>query len=251
MNIHLCPSPDLYHLYHRDGAIVIVTDIFRATTTIVTAIANGATGILPVATTEEAQSIGEAGDYLIAAERQVRKCSFAQLGNDPLEYRPELVGGRKIVLTTTNGTRSMHIARSAGATLILAGSMRNLPSTIEYCHRHGTQDIVIIAAGWQGQIATEDCLYAGAFATMAHKQGIGSPRGDAATMMADLWATYGIDPDERLRYIKRSEHYARLVQAGCADAVEYCMQIGTTDVVVGSSQEQDHWLIDLKRPPRQ
>lgn len=245
MNIYLCPSPDLYHRYHREGSTVIVTDIFRATTTIVTAIANGAVGILPVATTEEAQCIGEAEDYLIAAERQVRRCAFAHLGNDPLEYRPDLVAGRRIVMTTTNGTRSMHIARQAGARLILAGSMRNLPSTIAYCHGLGSAEIVIIAAGWQGQVSTEDCLYAGAFATMVEEMGLGSAQGDATSMMADLWRAHCISPDARLRYIERSEHYARLVQAGYADAVEYCMQIGGADVVVGSSDEQDGWLTAL------
>ncbi len=83
MNIYLCPSPELYPLYHRPGAIVIIVDIFRDSTTMVTALAHGARSILHVATTEEAEEQGKALGCLIAAERNVMKCPFAQLGNDP------------------------------------------------------------------------------------------------------------------------------------------------------------------------
>lgn len=242
MKILLCPSPELYQLYHRPEAIVVITDIFRASTTIVTAIANGAAGILPVATTEQAQAIGLANGYLMAAERQVRRCDFAHFGNDPLEYAPEAVANQRIVLTTTNGTRSLRIALEAGAQRILIGSLLNLPDTLDYCHRSGAQEVLIVAAGWQGQISTEDCLYAGAFACLAREQGLGIAEGDMAVMMQDLWHGHCQTMQERMDYIKRTEHYARLVQAGHADAAEYCMTIGTHSLVVGLVDTQTGWL---------
>lgn len=245
MEIYLCPSPELYQLYHRPEAVVIITDIFRASTTMVTAMANGATGILPVATVEETQSLGQAHGYLMAAERHVRRCDFAHLGNDPMEYRPDVVGGQQIVLTTTNGTRSLRIALEAGARQILIGALINLPSTIAYCHNRGAEQVVVVAAGWQGQVSTEDCLYAGAFAAMAEAEGLGHAQGDMAVMMRDLWRAHCLDLEQRMAYIRTSEHYARLVQAGHDDAAEYCMTVGTHDLVIGLADTKEGWLARL------
>ena len=112
MNIYLCPSPELYSLYHRPDTIVIIVDIFRASTTMVTALGHGARSIIPVSTTEEAETLGHTLGCLIAAERNVQRCPFAQLGNDPAEYTEELVSGKDIVFTTTNGTRALNPRRS-------------------------------------------------------------------------------------------------------------------------------------------
>lgn len=223
--IYLCPSPDLYHLYHRDGAAVVVTDIFRATTTMTTAIANGALGIRAVATTEECEAIGTTHGYLMAAERNVRRCPFAQLGNDPYEYTPEVVSGKYIVMTTTNGTRSLSIAREHGAQRILAGSFLNLSATIKSIAN--CQEVIVLAAGWQGQVSMEDSLYAGALAFEAERLGLGHPCDDSATMMTELWRIHGQTLTDRTAYLSRSEHYTRLQSAGYAHAVEYCLSVDT------------------------
>ena len=170
MNIYLCPSPELYPLYHRAESIVIIVDIFRASTTMVAAFAHGAKGIKAVATTEEAELEGRRLGALIAAERNIVRCPVAQLGNDPAEYTTELVSGREIVFTTTNGTRALTIAQEQGAKEILVGALTNLQATIDYCRQAG-RDVVILAAGWKGQVSMEDFLYAGAFAFQSHLRG--------------------------------------------------------------------------------
>lgn len=241
MKIFLCPSPDLYHLYHRPGATVIITDIFRASTTIVTAIANGAAGILPVATTEEAELLGKEYGYLTAAERNVRRCEFADLGNDPMEYTRERVEGQRIVLTTTNGTRSLHIALEHGAKQILIGSLLNLSATLRYCLERGTNEVVVLAAGWHGQISSEDCLYAGALAYYLNCTEAGQASGDAATMMADLWREHCLTLEQRIEYIKKSEHYTRLEHAGFAHAASCCMQVDTLSMVVRLEEQEGQW----------
>lgn len=241
MKIFLCPSPELYHLYHRDKATVIITDIFRASSTIVTAIANGAIEILPVATTQEAQSLGKALNCLVAAERNVRRCDFADLGNDPLEYTHSRIQGKSIALTTTNGTRSLHIAREAGAKDILIGSMLNISATLDYCLAHDSEEIVVLAAGWQGQLSTEDCLYAGALAHTLEEMSKGEACGDAAVFMTDLWREHCLTLENRIAYIKRSEHYHRLESAGFEQAVDYCMQIDSHPVVVKLEQKGEYW----------
>lgn len=224
MDIYLCPSPDLYQLYHRDEATVIITDIFRASTTITTALANGAKRVLPVATVEECRTLGEQNGYLMAAERNVLRCDFAQLGNDPLAYVPELVAGQTIVITTTNGTRSLSIANEGGAKEILIGSFRNLPQTISYLYSQGRGEVLVLAAGWRGQMAMEDCLYAGALAYELGKSNLGDARGDAAIMAQTLWEGNCLNVSDRENYLKKCEHYQRLVNAGFADAVAYCLE---------------------------
>lgn len=245
MNIWLCPSPELYHLYHRDEATVVITDIFRASTTMVTAVANGAEAIRAVASTDECESMGRKLGCLTAAERHVQRCAFADLGNDPLEYTPERVGGRRIVMTTTNGTRSLTIAQGCGARQILIGSMLNLRATRDYCLAHGVADLVVLAAGWQGQMSMEDCLYAGALAHSLYSEGLGCGAGDGATMMQQLWGDHCLELDERIVYMQRSEHYARLVDAGHADAVRYCLTLDSHPVVVGLPAPDAEWLVKL------
>ncbi len=224
MNIYLCPSPELYPLYHRPGCCVIVVDIFRASTTMVTALAHRARSIIPVASTEEAERLGQSTDCLVAAERDTRRCAFAQLGNDPAEYSYEAVNGHDIVFTTTNGTRSITIAQQHGVEELLVGAFINLSSTLEHCAAAG-RDILILAAGWRGQASMEDMLYAGALADRAEKLGLGQAADDATRMMCDLWRAHCLSLGERVRYLRESEHYRRLVASGFADSVPYCLSL--------------------------
>lgn len=234
MQVYLCPSPELYPLYHRPNSIVIIVDIFRASTTMVAAFAHGAKGILPVASTEESEETGKRLGALIAAERNVVRCDFAQLGNDPAEYTTDLVSGREIVFTTTNGTRALTIAREHGAEEILVGALTNLRATIDYCQRSG-RDVVVLAAGWKGQASMEDMLYAGAFTVEA-----GAIAGnDTTRMVRDLWKDYAATLDARTEYIKSSDHYVRLEQAGFADCVTYCMSLSLFNLVL---RLEDGWL---------
>lgn len=231
MHIYLCPSPELYPLYHRAGATVIIVDVFRASTTMVTAFAHGARHIYPVPSTEEAEAEGKRRGCLIAAERNIVRCPFAQLGNDPAEYTPEVVGGQDIVFTTTNGTRALTIAREQGASVILVGALTNLQATLRYCASLG-QDVVVLAAGWKGQASMEDLLYAGALAQAAEEAGLGEAKGDLSVMCHDLWRSHCLTPEGRLQYIQHSEHYQRLELAGYASAVPYCLTLDTFDLVL-------------------
>lgn len=231
MNIYLCPSPELYPLYHREDATVIIVDIFRASTTMVTALASGARCIIPVASTEEAQTLGEQRGALIAAERNVVRCDFAQLGNDPEEYQPELVSGQEIVFTTTNGTRALTIAREHGAREILVGALTNLRATYDYLRATG-RDVVVLAAGWQGQTSLEDSLYAGALTQLAVQGRAGRAANDMAQMAYDLWRTHCQSLAERMAYIAYAEHYQRLVKAGFESAVRYCLTLDSFSLVL-------------------
>ena len=130
MKIDVCFSPALYPAYHDPEAIVVVVDIFRATTTMAAAFSNGVRSIRPVATVEEAQAYKEKG-LLVGAERNVRRCDFADFGNSPFDYTPEKVAGKEIVFTTTNGTKAITIAQSAYR--VVTGAFINLQAVADNC----------------------------------------------------------------------------------------------------------------------
>lgn len=179
----------------------------------------------------------------MAAERHVVKCAFAQLGNDPLEYVSSLVQGREIVMTTTNGTRAIHVALEAGATEVLVGSFRNLPATLAYLQSKAVEQVVVIAAGWQGQASAEDCLYAAGLIHLAVEAQVGQASGDMARMIYDLYRHHASTPVSCLQYLKSSEHYARLERTGYAHTAGYCLEIGVSEAVLGVvSEAGEHWV---------
>ena len=123
MQIEICFSPSLIHLYEHRDSVVVVTDVFRATTTICTAFANGASYIIPVATEQEALAYKSLG-HLVGAEQATERCSFADFGNSPSEYSVDKVNGKAIVFMTTNGTKA--IKGAADCYQLLIGAFVNL-----------------------------------------------------------------------------------------------------------------------------
>lgn len=143
------------------GKIVVVIDILRASSTMVTAIEQGAKGIIPVADMDAAGRISQSLDspqYLLCGEKNGKKIEGYDLGNSPLEYTSEVVGGKTIILNTTNGTKA--VKRAAVAQQVMIGCFLNLNRVIEYL-RSSDHDIVLICAGWRGQLSLEDLLCAG------------------------------------------------------------------------------------------
>ena len=133
MKIDVCFSPALYPVYHNPEAIVVGVDVFRATTTMAAAFSNGVRSIRPVATVEEAEAYKAEG-WLVGAERNVKRCEFADFGNSPFDYTPEKVSGKDLVFTTTNGTRAITIARAAFR--VITGAFINLQAAAGSFARH-------------------------------------------------------------------------------------------------------------------
>ena len=143
----ICPCPALYPYYHQEDSVVVVVDILRAGTSMVAAFDHGAKEIIPVATTDEAESFLGKG-YVVAAERNAMRCPWADQGNDPSEFTAERIGGRSIVFTTTNGTQAIHAAREAGAAEIIVGAFSNLTAVARHCQASG-RAVTVLASGWQ------------------------------------------------------------------------------------------------------
>ena len=153
LTLQLCPSPDLIGCYAQqdwDTTLVVITDVFRASATILSALYHGAIEVRPVATIEESLQHQNDPDYLVAAERNARRVEGATLGNDPEEYTRDRVEGKRVVLTTTNGTRALHLAQEAGAKHIAVGTFGNISCLSDYILREKFKSVLVVAAGWKG-----------------------------------------------------------------------------------------------------
>jgi 2-phosphosulfolactate phosphatase len=223
MEIDVCFSPALYPHYHRTEAEVVITDIFRATTTLVAAFESGARSILPVATTQEAQAWKDRG-WAVGAERNIRRCSFADFGNSPFDYTPEKVAGKDLVFTTTNGTKAIRCAGEAAR--IVTGAFVNLRAVADDCLRE-RRPVVVLCSGWEDKVNLEDTLFGGALVATLLPHGY-QPAGDAARIALSLWK----DAEKDLQgYLEPAEHIGRLRAAGLEDNVPYCLTLNRSSML--------------------
>jgi 2-phosphosulfolactate phosphatase len=156
-------EPESLAAEHIEHGTAVVIDVLRATTTIVFALSAGARAVVPCLTIEEARATAEAlsaDGVVLGGERGGRPIEGFDLGNSPAEYVPRTVGGKTIVLTTTNGTKAL--LQCAGAERIVIGSFVNLSALCAVLS--GGQSIDLVCAGTDGQVTREDVLLAGAIA---------------------------------------------------------------------------------------
>ena len=224
MKIDVCFSPVLYPVYHEPESVVVVVDIFRATTTMATAFHNGARSIRPVATVEEAQAYKIKG-WLVGAERNVKRCDFADFGNSPFDYLPEIVKGKDVAFTTTNGTRAITIAKSAYR--VITGAFINLQAVADYCVRHG-RNVIVLCSGWQDKVNIEDTLFGGALIDVLVRIGKFETASDAALIAQDMWINH---KDHLMEYLDQTDHVARLKANHLDDYISYCLTLDQTDKV--------------------
>ena len=222
LNIEVCLSPLLFPLLDHRGKNVVVIDVLRATSTICNALENGAEAVIPVETLEECLAM-EGENLLKAAERNGQKPEGFLHGNSPLEYTAEIVKGKTIVLTTTNGTRC--IKMSIGADKIIAGSFLNLDAIVEFIG-HDNKDTILFCAGWKDQFNLEDTLFAGAVIDRL-KLGF-EYNNDAAFAARHLY----VNSEEHLMdVVKFSSHYQRLSKYGVTKDIEFCMSVNQTKIL--------------------
>jgi len=222
-SIDVCLTPDLLHLHKIDNTIVVVADIFRATSCMVTGLAYGVGSITPVATVEECFRLQQKG-YIAAAERNAMKVEGFDLDNSPFSYMDKGLVGAQIAMTTTNGTLSITKAKS-GAVKVLVGAFLNLGAIANHIQTQA-YDVLVLCAGWKGRINLEDTLFAGALVDALKDEYIISE--DSALM---AMRTYQQAQDDLLGYVSNSSHVRRLQRLGIQKDISYCLQKDLFDVV--------------------
>jgi 2-phosphosulfolactate phosphatase len=204
------------------GKLVVVIDVLRAASTIVQACENQVERIIPVAGVEDASKLVptlERKKTLLGGESEGRKIEGFDLGNSPLEYTLELVKGKTLILSTTNGT--VAITRSAPADEIVVGCLLNLGAVVAHLASSGADSVALLCSGNLGQLALEDFLCGGlVVARLAGRPGIrgrhrlllqaGRVRdGSGGGRRQDLTAEGGAPLAPRVGATARSDHERR------------------------------------------
>lgn len=211
-------SPALLHLYDLSNSVVVIIDVFRATSTIAAALHNGARAVIPVDSVPKAIEMSKNIDGVAAGERDGTIAEGLQHGNSPLEYTRDFIGDRTLVLTTTNGTRLLQMAHDRNASTIIAGSFPNLSAVCEYLSAQ-KKNVVLGCAGWKDRFNLEDTLFAGAIIDRIGEQF--SIHCDSSLMAVSLYRQHH---DRLLDFAPQLTHYHRLVKRfGLIEDIRFCL----------------------------
>ncbi|MGV3684581.1 MAG: 2-phosphosulfolactate phosphatase [Daejeonella sp.] len=221
-NLEVCLTPALLHLYDIKASIVVVIDIFRATSSICYGIDNGAEAIIPVATVEACESYRES-QFLLAAERNGEVVAGFDFGNSPFSYTTEKVNGKTVVLTTTNGTHAINLSR--GASRIVIGSFLNLTALCNWL-KDQPNDVLLLCSGWKDKVNLEDTLFAGG--VVNHLKDEGYHLDDSGIASEDLYVMAANDLNT---YLKKTSHSERLKKLGIEEDIAFCLNVDVTTAI--------------------
>jgi len=212
-------SPALLHLYDLSNSIVVIIDVLRATSTIATALYNGAKSIIPVDSVTRCIEIGKQIDGITAGERDGKVAEGLIYGNSPFEYPRDFIEGKTLVLTTTNGTRLLQMALDKGAKEIITGSFPNLSAVCEHL-MEVKQNVILGCAAWKDRVNMEDMLFAGAvISTIKNNFSVNC---DSSHLSVTI---YKKAEKDLFGFMKKNDasHYHRLMGFGLEKDIRYCL----------------------------
>ncbi|HEY4061807.1 MAG TPA: 2-phosphosulfolactate phosphatase [Puia sp.] len=226
-SLHTALSPALLHLYDLNHAIVVIIDVLRATSTIATALYNGAKCVIPVDSVAKCIELGRQIDGITAGERDGKIAEGLEHGNSPFEYPREFVGGKTLVLTTTNGTKLLHMALDRGAGQIVTGSFPNLGAVCRYLLSQNLP-VVLGCAAWKDKINIEDLLFAGAVINQVKDNF--HINCDSTQIAERIYLDARVDLFEFMK-TKHASHYLRLSGYGLEEDIRYCLTPNLANVL--------------------
>lgn len=210
------------------GKLVVIIDVLRASSTIVTALGNGAREVLP------ASDYGTAGllaskmgqdARVLGGERDGRPIEGYDLGNSPLEYTQEVVSRKSVILITTNGTPALMGSRTAR--ILTVGCFLNADLVAD-CIAENNLDTFLVCCGWKGRASLEDTVCAGLMVDRLFQSRIPDNLPDSVRMAHMLYDTYRND---LVGALSRTTHAERLRKLGYEKDVAYCLQIDHVDAL--------------------
>jgi len=208
----------------------IAVDVLRATSTIATALAAGAEAVQVFSSMDQLMQVSEQwhpDQRLRAGERGGDKVEGCELGNSPLDCTPERVGGKRLFMSTTNGTRCLE--RVQNAATVLTGAMINRGSVVKYLLGKQPDTVWIVGSGWEGAFSLEDTVCAGAIAhTLSSKLSADLAGNDEVVSSIALYAQW---QDNLLELFHQASHGKRLLRLDGHEDLAYCAQLDTLDVL--------------------
>jgi 2-phosphosulfolactate phosphatase len=223
IQVALCPS-EIRRISATDlsGVTAVVFDVLRATSSIITGLASGVEAIIPVQTVEEARERKlKDPDLLLAGERGGLPPKGFDLGNSPEEFAK--VKGRRVVMTTTNGTTAIESVQRASKVLI--GALLNMDALANYLFTHRSRSLLLVCAGTGEEFSLEDAVAAGALvARLSDDQGLS----DSAIITRSLYEQVGDDLDEWLRHTKNGKQLRKI---GKDADIAWCARLSVFDLI--------------------
>jgi 2-phosphosulfolactate phosphatase len=212
-----------------DCAVVI--DVLRATTTIATALNAGAEAVQAFQQIEELMQASAAWSpdkRLRAGERGGAKVEGCDLGNSPLDCTPELIKGKRLFISTTNGTRALQQVEKASA--VIAAALVNRQAAVRYILEQQPQTVWLVGSGWEGGYSLEDSACAGAIAqsllaATSQPIKVGNDEVVAAIALYSQWQ------DNLLELFHQASHGQRLLRLNCDEDLKYCATLDLLDVL--------------------
>jgi 2-phosphosulfolactate phosphatase len=226
-SLFTCLSPALLHLYQVSQATVVIIDVLRATSTIATALFNGARYIIPVDSVAKCIELGRQINCITAGERDGKIAEGLSYGNSPFEYNRDFIRGKILVLTTTNGTRLLHMALDKGAREIVTGSFANLDAVTEFLVTQ-KNNVILACAAWKDKVNIEDTLFAGAVIEKIKDNF--NIECDASHIAATLYQRASGDLFGFMKE-NNASHFNRLMANGLEKDIRHCLEANTANVL--------------------
>lgn len=211
-------------MYKDEYEIVVVIDVLRATSAICAAFDNGIASIIPVATVEEAREYKEKG-WLVGAERKGQIVDGFDFGNSPYSYMKEELRGKDVVLSTTNGTKALDVAKDADT--VVVGSLLNVNALCDWLKTQN-KNVLCLCSGWQDKFNLEDTICAGTIMSELLATGDFQSDEDSSIAAKYLWLSA---KDNYFGFLKSSSHRRRLRNLNLNEDIKYCLTPNKTDVI--------------------
>ncbi|MDB4533254.1 2-phosphosulfolactate phosphatase [Vicingaceae bacterium] len=223
--VEVVPSPALFPVYFENkDCTVVVIDVFRATSAICAAFESGIESLIPVANMEQAIDYKKKG-YLVGAERNAEIVEGFDFGNSPLGFKDGQFKGETLVLTTTNGTKAIEMAKPASKVVI--GAFTNLSAVCDYIEKED-KDVLLLCAGWKDRFNLEDTLFAGAVAKRISQNLRFTNLSDSSIAAIHM---YNSAEDDLFDFLGESSHRKRLSRMNMEEDIIYCLTIDQSDIV--------------------
>jgi 2-phosphosulfolactate phosphatase len=228
MKIDVLYSPVQADELFFTGKTTVVIDVLRASSTIITALTNGAKEVVPVGTVEFAVKVSGGifgGQTLLGGERNTKKIEGFALGNSPSEYTTEIVSGKSIVFYSTNGSRA--IVKAKYSTNLFICSFNNLKTLAKYIKKLN-EDVVVLCAGNNNFFSLEDSVCAGMLTSELIAGNKSFELTDASTSALTLFKSFG---KNIFKLLGETDHGQLLINNGFEDDLKACSELDSTDVI--------------------
>jgi len=214
--LNVCLTSDLFHHYDEGDKLVLVVDILRATSVISTAFHYGISELIPVSSVEQAKQYMNKEGYIVAAERNAEPIEGIPLGNSPFQYMNDDVNNKRLVLTTTNGTKSIKLASKHE---VISASFVNQDAVYNFIMK-SKKDVVVLCSGWKGLVNMEDSIFAGILSDKLLKTNEFQSQCDSVLASVAIKRDAGND---LFSYLEDSAHRNRLKHLNMEADTKFCL----------------------------